>query len=40
MMSVNVAPNQLYYKENDGAIKCHNLDTCIRVALYFVYEYR
>ena len=37
MMSVNTAPVQFDYKENDGAIKSLNLD--IRVAVLFFYEY-
>ena len=37
MTSVNVAPNNFYDKENDGAIKSLNLD--IRVAVLFFYEY-
>ena len=37
MTSVKVAPIQLYDKENDVAIKSHNLD--IIVAVLFFYKY-
>ena len=37
MTSVNFAPIQFYDKENDGAIKSHNLD--IRDAVHFFYEH-
>ena len=37
MTSVNVAPIQFYDKQNDVAIKSHNLD--IRVAVLFFYKY-
>ena len=36
MTSVNVAPIQFYDKENDVAIKSHNLD--ILVAVLFFYK--
>ena len=37
MTSVNIAPIQFYDKENDVAIKSHNID--IRVAAFFFYKY-
>ena len=37
MTSVNVVPIQFYDKENDVAIKSHNLD--ILVAVLFFYKY-
>ena len=37
MTSVNVPPIQFYDKENDEAIKRHNVD--IRVTVFFFYEY-
>ena len=38
MASVNVAPIQFYDKENDVAIKCHNLDILDVVPFFCKYS--